>query len=268
MTELSSKHVLLTGASRGVGPFIAEALAKRGAHVALTARSEKLLLSVSENLHGFKVKTLVASFDLTRQLERRELVHRVLNEFGRIDILINNAGLETEGPFLSLPWDSVRDTIELNLVAPMELTYLILPQMIKQQAGHIVNISSIGGKSGSPYDAAYCGTKAGLAEWTRGMRLEVEQAGVRFSTIFPGYVTEVGMFARFGITPPWIIGSCTPAQVAAAVVRAIERNEREIIVNSRPLRPAFALAALFPRAGDWLMHRLGVIEFQRKKVGA
>jgi hypothetical protein len=75
------------------------------------------------------------------------------------------------------------------------------------------------------------------------------------------------MFARFGMTPPWTIGSCTPEQVASAVVRAIERNEREIIVNSRPLRPLLALAALFPRAGDWLMHRLGVVEFQRKKGG-
>ena len=98
--------------------------------------------------------------------------------------------------------------------------------------------------------------------------MELEDRGVRFSTIFPGYVTEVGMFARFGMKPPWTIGSCTPAQVAAAVLRAIERNELEIIVNSRPLRPAFALAALFPKAGDWLMHRLGVVEFQRKKVGS
>lgn len=267
MTQLSNKHVLLTGASRGVGPIIAAALAKRGANVALIARSENLLFSVSENLRSFKVKTLVEAFDITKPLERRRLVKRVIEKFGRIEILINNAGVETEGPFLSLSLSAIRETVELNLVAPIELTHLILPYMLKQQAGHIVNISSIGGKAGSPYDAIYCGTKAGLAEWTRGMRLEMEHAGIQFSTIFPGYVTEVGMFARFGMTPPWAIGSCTPEQVAEGVVRAIERNEPEIIVNSRPLRPAFALAALFPKAGDWLMHRVGVVEFQRKKVG-
>jgi short-subunit dehydrogenase len=113
----------------------------------------------------------------------------------------------------------------------------------------------------------YCGSKAGLAEWTRGISLEEEHAGIRFSTIFPGFVTEVGMFARFGLRAPWAIGSCTPQEVAAAVVRAVEHNLPEIIVNSRPLKPLLALAALSPRLAAWLMRRLGVIDFQRKKVG-
>ena len=164
MTEISDKYVLLTGGSRGVGPFIAEALAKRGAHVALAARSEEVLHSISETLRSFSVNTFVVPVDLTQPSERDQLVRRVLEEFGRIDILINNAGLESEGLFMSLPLEAIRETIELNLVAPMELVHLILPHMVKRQAGHIVNISSIGGKAGSPYDAIYCGTKAGLAE--------------------------------------------------------------------------------------------------------
>jgi len=266
MTPLNGKRVLLTGGSRGVGPCIAEALAKRGANIALTARSEEGLRNVAKSLQGFGVRTMVVPADLAQESERHELVRTVLHEFGDIDILINNAGLETEGAFLGTPWARLRETVEVNLVAPLELTHLILPRMLDRKEGHIVNISSLGGKSAAPFDATYCGTKAGLAAWTRALRLELAGTGVHFSTIFPGYVTEVGMFAKFGVTPPWTIGSCTPSQVAGAVVRAIEKRRVDVIVNSRPVRLLLALSELWPALGDWLMRRTGVVEFQRRKV--
>jgi short-subunit dehydrogenase len=266
MTSLNGKRVLLTGGSRGVGPFIARALAKRGAKIALTARSEEGLQNVARSLRGFGVEAAVVPADLSEPAQRRDLVRAVLDAFGGIDVLINNAGLETEGAFLSMPWERLRETIEVNLIAPMELTHLLLPHMLDRKQGHIVHLASLAAKRGTPFDAVYSGTKAGLAEWTRGLRLELAGTGVRFSTIFPGYVTDVGMFAKFGLAPPWTIGSCTPSQVAGAVIRAVEHDRLEVIVNSRPVRPMIALGELFPSFGDWLMGRLGVTEFQRKKV--
>jgi short-subunit dehydrogenase len=265
--NLQDKYVLLTGGSRGIGPFIAEPLARKGAHIALAARSEEALHRTASSLRTYGVRTIICPVNLAQPQQRRDLIRRVLDEFGCIDILVNNAGLETEGSFLSLSWEAIRETIEVNLVAPMALTHLVLPHMLDRKGGHIVNIASIGAKSGTPYDAVYCGTKAGLAEWTRGLRLELTGTGVYFSTIFPGYVTDTGMFARFNMVPPWIIGSCTPSQVARAVVRAIERKKQEVIVNSRPLRPAYALAELFPTMRDRLVRLLGVVNFQRRKVG-
>jgi short-subunit dehydrogenase len=267
MTRLRDRRVLLTGASQGIGPFIAAALAGRGCHVALTARSEQLLREVAGRLDVFPVDVGIFPCDLLEADQRRRLIDDVLERFGRIDILVNNAGVENEGPFLDQTLEAHRRTIELNLLAPIELTHALLPIMLEQGNGHIVNIASVGAKAGSPYDAVYCGSKAGLAEWTRGIRLEKEHAGIRFSTIFPGFVSEVGMFARFGLKAPWTIGSCTPQEVAAAVVKALEHNRPEIIVNSRPLKPLLALAALSPRLAGWLMHRLGVVDFQRRKVG-
>ncbi len=79
---------------------------------------------------------------------------------------------------------------------------------------------------------------------------------------------ERGMFAKFGVQPPRHIGSSTPADVAAGVLRAIERGQPEVVVNSMPLRPLIALAELSPGLGDWLMRRLGAVEFQRRKVNA
>ena len=148
----------------------------------------------------------------------------------------------------------------------MALTRLVLPGMLERKSGHIVNIASIAAKSGAPYAATYSGTKAELAEWTRALRLELSNTGVHFSTIFPGYVREIGMFAKFGVQSPWIIGSCAPCQVVKAVVQAIEKGSLEKIVNSRPLRYSFFLNELSPTLGDWLMRISGLNDFQRRKV--
>jgi short-subunit dehydrogenase len=267
MKKLNGKSVLLTGGSRGIGPILAEYLANHGASITLTARSGIALQEIASALlkSGFGVHFFPA--DLRIPSHREQLVAEVMREFGKIDVLINNAGVETEGSFTDLSWASIQENIEINLIAPMALTRLILPEMINNKAGHIVNIASIAAKSGAPYAAVYSGSKAGLAEWSRGLRLEMAGTGVHFSTIFPGYIREVGMFARFGKTPPWIVGSCSPYQVARAVVYSIEKKRVEKIINSIPLRYSFMLNDLFPALGDWLMSISGLVDFQRRKVG-
>jgi short-subunit dehydrogenase len=267
MEQLKGMVVLLTGGSRGIGPIIAEALAKKGANIALAARSESGLSDVAARLNDLGVKTLVMPVDLRESSHREKLVAAVLMEFGKIDVLVNNAGIETEGAYTELSWPSIQETIEINLIAPMALTHIVLTDMLKRKAGHIVNMASIAAKSGAPYAATYSATKAGLSEWTRALRLELAGTGIHFSTIFPGYVREVGMFARFGVHSPWIVGSCAPSQVAKAVVDAIEKSKMEKIINSPPLRYSFILNELSPAIGDWLMRISGVVDFQRRKVG-
>lgn len=264
---LSGANVLLTGGSRGLGPHIADALARRGANVALVARSRTGLEKVAETLRGHGVRAVAVVADLAAEGGRTDAVRTATEELGKVDVLVHNAGLETEGAFLKVPWDELRTAIEVNLVAPLRLTHLVLPGMVERGRGQVVVISSLGGLAGTPFDAVYCGTKAALTHWARGLRLELSGSGVGVSTIHPGYVTETGMFARFGLKAPWAVGSCTPAQVARAVVDAVERGRTERVVNSRPMRPAIALAALSPRLGERMMHWLGVVDFQRRKVG-
>ena len=267
MTHLSGKYVLLTGGSRGIGPVIAAGLAQRGAHLALAARSQAGLDQVARSLEPYGVRTLTVAVDLAQPAERRRLAAAVLQHFPAVDILVNNAGLESEGAYLDLSWETIEQTLAVNLAAPLELAGLLLPGMLARRSGHIVNIASIAGKCGAPYAALYSATKAGLAEWAQGLRLELAGSGVQVSTIFPGYTTGVGMFARFGLAPPWAVGSCTPAQVADAVVKAIERDAPEAVVNSTPQRLFYALKALSPALGDWIMVKSGVVAFQRRKVG-
>jgi len=267
MTQVRGKYVLLTGGSRGIGPVIAQALARRGAHLALAARSQKGLSYVAESLKEFGVQVVTVPVDLAHPDQRLELVSTVLDKFGAIDILINNAGLETEGAYLGLPWGRIRETLEVNLVAPMELTHLVLPHMLERKMGHIVNIASVGAKCGANYAATYSATKAGLAEWAYGLHLELADTGVNFSTIFPAYITGVGMFAKFGVTPPRSMGSCTPDQVAKAVMTAIEHNRLDVAVYSVSNRLFFALRELSPSLGVWVHRASGGVDFQRKKVG-
>jgi short-subunit dehydrogenase len=267
VTMLSGKNVLLTGGSRGMGPHIAEALARRGANLALVARSQNDLDQAAARLRTFGARVAAVAADLASETGRRHAVRTAADALGQIDILVNNAGLETEGAFLRVPWEELRATVEVNLLAPLELAHLVLPGMVERGSGVVVNLSSLGGKAGTPYDAVYCATKAALAHWAKGVRLELAGTGVRIATIYPGYVTETGMFARFGVKAPWLVGSCTPAQVVGAVLRAIERECNEQIVNSQPMRPMLALAELFPGLVDPLMRRMGVVDFQRRKVG-
>ncbi len=150
MEQLNGMVVLLTGGSRGIGPVAAEALAKRGANIALAARSESGLHDVARRLNELGTETLVVPIDLRESPQRDKLVAHVQLRFGKIDVLVNNAGLETEGAYVELSWPSIQETIEVNLIARMALTRLVLPKMLERNTGHIVNIASIAAKSGGP----------------------------------------------------------------------------------------------------------------------
>ena len=264
MTTLKNRIILLTGASRGIGPFIARKLALEGAILAVSARSSDGLNQTIASLPTPGHKAFPV--DIRNPEARRTLVQNAKDAFGRIDILINNAGVEMEGRFTDLSEEQIAETININFHAPMHFIRLVLPLMVENGYGHIVNISSIGGKRGAPYGALYCGTKAALDRWAEAVRMEVAGDGVNISTIFPGYVTEVGMFARFNMKPPALLGSCNPGQVANAVYRSIIKNKKEIIVNSMPIRPLLSLGQLFPGFADVIVRAFGIPDFQKRKV--
>ncbi len=267
MKELRGTVALLTGASRGIGPHIARALARQGVDLALVARSRPGLERVASEVRALGARAAVIPADVGDPGACGSLVASVEEALGPVDLLVNDAGLETEGAFLSLPPEAILQTVAVNLVGALLLARSALPGMVAGRRGHVVNVASLGGKKGAPYDALYCATKAGLIEWTGAMRLELDGTGVSLSAICPGLVTGEGMFAKFGVPALRTIGSCTPGEVADAVVDAIRRDRPEVIVNSMPMRPLLALAALSPRLGAWLPKALGVTDFQRRKVG-
>lgn len=266
MASMKGKTALVTGGSRGLGPYIARFLAAEGVNLALTARSEDGLKATAEQIVSDDIRVNVYPADITDHDARVSLLNDVKADFKNIDFLINNAGMEWVSAYTDLSPDYIETMVSTNLVAPMLLTHLVLPGMLAKGEGHIVNISSLGGKRGNPYAATYAGTKAGIIEWTRGIRQELNCSGVGLSVICPGFVAEAGMFAEYNKKPPWIAGQTTPDKVAKAVVRSIKNNIGEIVVNPGPAWLIPILDAINPGIANWLYKIGGVYTFFRKQA--
>jgi len=266
MENIKGKNALLTGGSRGLGPYIARALAQEGVNMALAARSEDDLRSNAEELSRLGIKAAAYPGDITDRGFRIKLLKDIKADLGRIDILVNNAGIELVYSYAALTPDYIEKIVQTNLVAPLLLTRLVLPDMLEQGSGHIVNMSSLGGKKGSPFSATYAATKAGLIQFTAGIREEIRGTGVSASVICPGFVSEAGMFAVYNKSAPKIVGETTPEKVAQAVIRAVKEDLGEIIVNPGPIRPMMVLDAIHPGIGSWLLRTFGVYEFYRKQA--
>jgi len=263
MGELRGANVLLTGASRGIGRFIARALASRGANLALTDLPADELERTAANLAGSGVKVVTLPADLRDPGSLDTLVSHFEADLGPIDILVSNAAVARLAPFTEFDDTELQEMVNVNLVAPMILARHVLPGMIERGHGHLVTISSLEGKKGIPYDAAYSGTKAALVNWMEGIHVELEGTGVKTSIVLPGYVSEAGIFVDRGATAPRLMGASPASAVARAVVRAIERERQEVVVNPLPVRPLLALNALSPKLGDRILGLLGVVRVQR-----
>jgi len=264
--ELRGAVALVTGASRGIGPVLAEALARRGAHLVLAARSASELAQVAQRLDGLGlgVRVLALPTDVAVSAQRAELVRRAQAELGPIDVLVNNAGLEQLCFFETLSEADIARYTEVNLTAPMQLTRLLLPGMLERQRGHVVNIASVAGFGAAAFGETYGATKAGLVGFTRSLRasLKTQGSAVSASALCPGFIAQAGMFADIqaahGVKAPFILGTCTPAAVAQGLLRVIDRDEPERFVGERPLRFFFSVGLLLPRLMEGLSLLLGV----------
>src|ERR1700749_4183716 len=232
MGQLSGKSVVLTGASQGLGVLMARSLAAEGADLVLAARSEDKLKAVALSLPpGTRVH--IQPTDVTSAKGRAGLVARAIAEFGRIDVLINNAAVEELAVFAEQDPAALERILSTNLLAPMQLTRAVLPEMLARGSGHVVNIASLAGRTGMPYGAAYSGSKGGLAEWSISLAAELRDSGVAVSVICPGFVAETGMFSRKQAKAPASIGASHPADVARAVLKVLRTRKIEVVVSPK-----------------------------------
>ena len=261
MNDLGNGTAIITGASRGIGVYIARALADEGMNLVLAARSTADLEQVAAEITALGVRALPVQCDVTDANSRRTLVDAATAEFGNIDLLINNAGVETVIRFENQDETDFEHTVQVNLLGATALTRLVVPGMLARGRGHVVNVASLAGKAGTPYEAAYSTTKHGLIGFTRSLRGEYHGTGVGISVVCPGFVSGVGMYAdnmvNIGVTSPWTLGTSTPEKVAKAVLKAIKRNKAEIIVNPNATRVLLTVAEASPTLGEWLMRRMG-----------
>ncbi|HEY3119633.1 MAG TPA: SDR family oxidoreductase [Vicinamibacteria bacterium] len=257
MRDLSGRTAIVTGASRGLGRYIARALAAVRMNLVLAARTVEGLEAARKEAQATGVKVVTVPTDLVRRADLEALVAAATREFGAVDVLVNNAGTLSLFPYERLTPDGIEHEMQVNLIAPMLLTRLVLPGMLERRQGHVVNISSMAGKTGPPFGAPYAASKAGLIGFTESLRSEYSGRGVSASVICPGYVEEAGMYQEMkekaGAVAPALVGTVGPDPVARAVVRAIIRDVPEIIVNAFPTRPLTVLLEAAPALGERLL---------------
>jgi short-subunit dehydrogenase len=222
--DLSGRSTLLTGATGGLGRAIADALATRGAKLILSGRRAEALEALASELPGGGHSTV--SSDLAEPGAAEKLAAKV----GDVDILIANAGLPGTGRLPDYSVDQLTGTLRVNLEAPILLARALEPAMLKKNSGHMVFISSLSGKSATPLSSIYNATKFGLRGFALGLRADLDPQGIGVSIVSPGTIREAGMYSDSGAPPIPGLGTGTPAQVANAVVKAIEHNKVEVTV--------------------------------------
>jgi 3-oxoacyl-[acyl-carrier protein] reductase len=231
MTELEGKAAFLTGASRGIGAAVARALAARGVKLGLASRSgDDLGLSDAVGLH--------CNVRDSEQVDAA--VAATVEEFGRLDILVANAGVGAYGPFLELDPGRLDEMIDVNVKGTMYAVRAALPHLIASGEGDLVTIASEAGRRGLPYEAVYCGSKFAQVGFTRALDHELREQGVRCTNVCPGGVaTDFAMDEGRGRTPemPELPGMMRAEDVAEVVTFVLTRprNHRILETAFRPV---------------------------------
>ena len=262
--NLKGKNVLLTGATGGIGVHIARSIVAEGANLSMVAFPGNNLATLTQELATEALKVIWFDEDLRLEPSIRRAIDKTRDQLGPIDILINNAGIEITAPYHTLSFESIDSILQCNLRAPFFLSNLVIQDMLKKNEGHIVNISSLAGKSGPSCQEVYAGTKAGLIGFTESLRATYRNTGIGASVICPGFV-EAGIYDRLrtkpGLQAPKLLGTSKPERVAEAVIQAIRKDLPNVIINPIPVRPLFAISTLFPRLGEFLTRLTGAHDF-------
>jgi NADP-dependent 3-hydroxy acid dehydrogenase YdfG len=188
MENIKGKVVVITGASSGLGAATARLLSAEGACVVLGARRVDRIQSLADELNAMGGKAIAIATDVTDHDQVKHLVDAAVQKFGRIDVMINNAGLMPHSPLERLKIDDWNRAIDVNIKGVLYGIAAALPHMKQQKAGHIINVSSVAGHKVTPNGAVYCATKHAVRALSEGLRVEVKPYNIRTTIISPGAV--------------------------------------------------------------------------------
>ncbi len=229
---LNNKVVIITGASSGVGRSLAFAFARRAARVVLVARRAERLEAVRREIEPYTTDVLVIPADISDEAQLQRVVDETLERFGRIDVLVNNAGIMVGGPLQRQEPDLIEKMIRVNLWAPIRLTQMVLPHMLAQRHGYLLNVGSGLGRLAVPMFSSYTAAKYGLSGFSDVLRRELHRTGVHVTLVQPGWThTELfnpdveELVGRYGFDVEH------PDDVAERSVLALVRGEQEVILG-------------------------------------
>jgi NAD(P)-dependent dehydrogenase (short-subunit alcohol dehydrogenase family) len=266
-TPIADRVIIITGASSGFGLAASQAFAAAGARVVLTARDAARLQQAADNVekNGREGTTLAVVCDVSRRDQVDQLIAKTVARFGRVDILINNAGSGLIAPIESIRLEDATALFETNFFGALNCTQAVLPIMKRQGTGHIVNMSSVAGLRGLPNSSMYCASKAALIAFSDALRLEVKSDGIFVTTICPSRTNDTPFVAhakKYGPIELYKVpDTLTTPMVVRALLQAIVRRKRTVIIPFHA-RLMHTLNKFAPRVVDHLLYktmpRLGV----------
>lgn len=218
---LAGEVAIITGASGGIGSATARELARRGARVVLAARRADELEMLAREITDGGGEALVVATDVTNPAELQQLVARATEAYGRIDILINNAGIGAPRALVKLSPEFIDRLLDVDLVAPVHLTRLVLPGMLERKHGAIISIASVAGQLA--VEPLYSAAKFGVRGFSLGLRRQLRGSGVSVSVVSPGFI-RTPMTKRMKLPMPG------PQLVACTVARLVRHPRREVVV--------------------------------------
>jgi short-subunit dehydrogenase len=262
---IQGRRVLITGASGGIGQHLCADLAKAGARLFLVAYPGVALKALSVELTRLgSPQVAMLEADISNPQHRQRMVDMIQAEFGGLDVLIHNAGVEYTAVFDHLEESKHQQVLRVNLEGPMMLTRLLLPGMLKQGGGTIILMSSLAGKAGPACQEPYAASKAGLLAFGQSLRASYGHLGIHVTSIAPGFV-NAGIYERLekqtGDQAPPLLGVSKPEAVVKAMWKALAKHPPEIIVNPLPVKPLFVLCLLWPSLGEKLVRLTGAHSF-------
>ncbi len=250
--QLAGRVAIVTGASAGIGRALALALAGAGARLALVARRAEELERLAQEVGGISARALAIPIDLRDTAAVERLGSAVEAEFGRVDVLVNNAGIGLHAPVLESTPDDERHLFELNVLATAGAIRSVIPSMRRQGGGMIVNIASVAGLIGVPKIALYCASKFAVRGLSDALRVELAPDRIHVLAVYPGYIaTEFGanVLGRRSRPAHRLGRGASVDALAARIVRAMARSERTVIYPGW-YRPLWWLAQAAPRLRD------------------
>lgn len=257
--SLQKKVVLITGASSGFGEDAARLFAKEGCRVVLAARRVEKLQAIAAEIQSTGGEAVAIPVDVNERSEVEQMVQTVLDRYGRVDILFNNAGFGGVDWFENFkPERHIETMIRVNLVGTMLVTHAVLPDMLKRHDGHIINMASVAGLIASPLITTYAASKYGVRAFTDGLRREVSPFGIKVSGIYPGpATTEFGKQLERTKARERIKRSIdvhmTSNYVARRIVDVAKRPRRSLVIPWW-FRVITTFDTLFPVAVDWILY--------------
>jgi short-subunit dehydrogenase len=258
--NLAGKSVLVTGASSGIGAALALEMAKRGAAVGICARREDKLAEVVAGCRQTSPASAMWALDLAAAGAAEDLAARALEHFGRVDVLVNNAGVPLRRHVSRLSADDAERVMQINYIAAVRLTLAILPGMLARGSGHIVNVCSVAATLSSPNESAYDASKAALTAFSEAMAVDLWDSGVHVMVVHPGLI-DTELLDAPGQEP--LVEAPTErlpvSDAVEAVLTGLERDARQVYI------PAFFEELAAGKARDVPAFLAGAAEFMAQQ---